>query len=366
MSSKIILENYAQQKFFTHASYLATSSINHSTKLICYPDSLASQEGIYDVASLTKIFVTGSMLAHTLDQKMCELTTPLSMFKCFQKFKNIDPQIFSKIMIGDLVSHTSGLAPWFPFYSIKDLNDPKLWKVIFDKVQNDGKRRYSDIGFICLGKVLEELWQMKIDVWFHKYIIQKLQLKNTGYRHQLNHLKNEQFIATSMGNPFEKYLAIKVLKEWETDLTNASVDYSRAEEIIFRKHRLQGECNDGNCFYMGQVAPHAGLFSTAKELAIIVDHWLDQSFHYQKIFKKFLDISTHEKQYLFCTNHDTLNWNENASLFGHHGFTGCSFSMNKDFSKYRIFLSNRQFFGLDLQNNYPQWKKILSPLMELD
>ncbi len=361
MTENTILESYAQQKFFTHASYLTGNSNNISTKIIHYPSLVTDQ--VFDVASLTKVFVTGSMLAQSMHQYQLSLDTPILQFSSWHQNLQIDKQYLQGITIGDLLSHTSGITSWFPLYALKNFNQSKIWNLFFFRAQKDRQRRYSDLGFICLGKILEELWNLPIEIWFQKYIIQKLNLKNTGYRLQLPHLQNSDFIPTSIGNPFEQFLTQKTLLEWEKDLQQANIDYFLPTEISFRHYRLQGECNDGNCFFLGQYGPHAGLFSTVEDLGRIIQHWLIEETSYAKYFKFLWELSNSKREYLFCTSHETLAWKPEAQLFGHHGFTGCSFSLDSSLSQFRIFLSNRQFYGLDDQKNYPPWKRILNLLM---
>lgn len=364
MTHESILSDFAQQKFFTQACYSISNTIEKKTKLICFPAN--SSTHIYDVASLTKIFVTGSMLADSIVNCGLELKTPLSQFPKWQNRYSLGANLLQQITIGDLVSHTSGLAPWFPFYAIKKSDEPLLWNLIFSKVQQDGKRRYSDLGFILLGSLLEELHGITIHDWFERHVLKVLNLKKTGFRSQLQHLVQNQFVPTSVGNPFEKILAKRILSEWEKDLRFAKIDYLPANEIPFREYRLQGECNDGNCFHFNQVAPHAGLFSSAEELLIMAQYLFDKESSSRKVFQQLVAANSGAKEFLFCASDETLSWNSTLSLVGHHGFTGCSFSMDQTFSQFRIFLSNRQYFGLDKQNNYPQWKKILTLLSELD
>ncbi len=351
MSYQSLLKTFAEQNFFTKASYLMVKS--SSTTLVQYPND--QPPSIFDIASLTKIFSTGCMLADAMENHGLNLNSTVADFpQVINELELSHPKV-KQITLQQLISHTSGLMPWVPFYALKSQG---LWNFIFDQLKDDQQRRYSDVGFILLGKILENHLKLKIDTWFKQKLILPLNLQNTGYRHQLSHLHSQLFIPTSMGNPFEE----KLSKRFFTDYGEAL----KKDDIKFRQYRLQGECNDGNAFYMSQVAPHAGLFSTAKELSLIVNHWMNGDSTYLNAFKKIIASNKKNIEHLFCASDETLSWNKNLSLIGHHGFTGCSFSMNLDFKTYRIFLSNRQYHGLDAQGNYPAWKKILSVLSEID
>ena len=78
MSVKAILENYAQQKYFTHASYGEESFLSNETKIISYSAQQNALEYIYDIASLTKVFATGVMLVAGMEELQVKLATPVS------------------------------------------------------------------------------------------------------------------------------------------------------------------------------------------------------------------------------------------------------------------------------------------------
>ncbi len=355
MSYQSILSTFADQNFFTKASYLIDK--NSKTALVQYPD--VNTPHIFDIASLTKIFATGCMLADALEKHGLTLDTPLAKYPQLMGQLELNHPLIQEITLQELISHTSGLIPWVPFYAVNPHhNSQSLWNFIFEQSKRDHQRRYSDVGFILLGKVLESHLKLSIDDWFKQKFILPLKLSNTGYRHQLNHHLNIEFVPTSLGNPFEEILTQRFFKDYG--------DSFKKTEVSFRKNRLQGECNDGNCNFMQQVAPHAGLFSTAEELALIVKHWQNGDPTYLSVFKKLFALNSINHEHLFCVSDETLSWNKNLSLFGHHGFTGCSFAMSSDFKTFRIFLSNRQFNGLDAQGHYPAWKKVISALSEID
>lgn len=351
MSYQSQLNIFATKSFYSKASYLVTKHCG--TTLVRYPE--LEESGIFDIASLTKIFATGCMLADAMENHQLKLNSPLIEFpQVLSRLQLTHPKI-KDITLLQLVSHTSGLMPWVPFYAV----DPKdLWNLIFSQAKNDQQRRYSDLGFILLGKVLEDFLNIKIDEWFMQKFILPLKLVRTGYRHQLKQYSNDKFVATSLGNPFETKLTDNFFRDY--------ANIFKRTATTFRQHRLQGECNDGNAYFMNQVASHAGLYSTTDELAQIIKHWQSNDVTYLSAFKKLTSLNKQNFEYLFCASDETLSWNKNISMYGHHGFTGCSFAMDTDFTDFQIFLSNRQYFGLNTDGHYPPWKKILNALSELD
>jgi CubicO group peptidase (beta-lactamase class C family) len=354
MSYQSVLNDFAEQKYFSNSTYLVAT--NQGTILVRYPAKLENFiPRIYDIASLTKIFATGCMLADAMENYEFQINSPIAAFPKVLSRLELDHQKTKNITVKQLISHTSGLIPWLPFYAVESVD---LWNLIFEQAQLDQQRRYSDVGFILLGMILEDVLGTTIDDWFFNNFIKLLNLTSTGYRHQLTQHKNEIFVPTSMGNPFEQQLTKKFVNDY------GKIFKFKSSKVEFRNYRLQGECNDGNAFYFNQISSHAGLFSTPEELAMIVKHWLKDDSIYLKAFKKLITFNNNHAEHLFCSSDATLSWNKNLSLYGHHGFTGCSFSIDQDFSTFRIFLSNRQFFGLDSQGNYPAWKKILNALNE--
>lgn len=357
-----ILSHYNEMQYFSHCAFSFVDNSKNIFHTAVFPKS-NNKVWIYDLASVTKVITTGGMLCHALN-KGIDLKTPIK--NLLNTKRKIEHEKLNSILLIDLVTHTSGLPSWFPLYSLKDTKDlSKFWSVVFDRTSNDQARRYSDLGIMLLGYILEDYLNIKIMDWVYNNLITPLNLKNFGYLTQLGKVNDSpfEFVPTSMGNPFEKMLAKKVLAEWELSLKMHSVVFHPWEDISWRKHRLTGECNDGNAHCLAGVSSHAGLFSSHEDLVKVVQYLISPKEIFKSYFEKLIKLSLeYKKEFLLCTSFETLQWDIQNRLVGHHGFTGCSIAWDRSLESSRIFCSNRQFYGLNANGDYPAWKKILSDL----
>lgn len=123
-------------------------------------------------------------------------------------------------------------------------------------------RHYSDIGGGMLtGVIVERATGLRLDEYLRRVVYGPLGMTDTGYtpdpslRHRL--------AATSLGNPYEYHMVATGSSSPVAD------DLDPAEFAWWRDYTLLGEANDGNAWYEWQgVAGHAGLFSTARDVAI--------------------------------------------------------------------------------------------------
>lgn len=207
---------------------------------------------VFDVAGITNIVVTTTLLMKLVEWKQLSLTDRVSRY--IQGFGVLGK---APITIAHLLSHSSGLAPWAPFY--EDLvreNAGERMGILTSKGARDyvfnainrsalkyepGTRQiYSDIGFMVLGHLIEELTGLGLDRAAQRHIFQPLGLKSTSYI-DLSMIKRRGI------HPV-------------TDLI------APTEECPWRKRTLCGEVSDDNAWAMGGIAGHSGVFSTARDL----------------------------------------------------------------------------------------------------
>ena len=141
----------------------------HTGRLIC--DIQVGQTfPYYDFASLTKVFFTQQTMMQAFDQGLWTMESRIVDFL---------PDFFnSEIKIHTLLTHTSGLDWWKPFYKeIANENQihqdwliqrPKIYNLVnqSESFKPTGKAVYSDLGFIVLGFILEKMYQKNIlEIW---------------------------------------------------------------------------------------------------------------------------------------------------------------------------------------------------------
>ena len=204
----------------------------------------------FDLASLTKPLVTVLLLAVLFDKKKLSLTDNLADL-CFLDV----PVDKKKITIAQLMSHSSGLAAHHPFY-VKLLGvDPLIRKeklidwILHDQLDYDpGKKHvYSDLGFILLSHIIEQIEGLPLSDCFKKEISEPLGL--------------------------EKELFYPAAE----DCTDDAV-FAPTEVCPWSYRLLCGEVHDDNCRSFGGVAGHAGLFGTVGGVSTLCRYVMDVYF----------------------------------------------------------------------------------------
>jgi CubicO group peptidase (beta-lactamase class C family) len=222
----------------------------------------------------------------------------------------------SKIKIYDLLNHQSGLPAHKDFFKklIRSPLDERavlLKKLLRDEVRNLKKQKfevcYSDLGFMLLGFVVEEIeGQPLADVF-----------------------EAENKISSFHFNPLNRPLHKKN-------------SYAPTEQSQWRKKKIQGEVFDDNAFALGGVAPQAGLFGDLKGL-------LEYGKHLRALYKKnesHFRRANHEFAAGFMVpSGETSSAGKRFSKksIGHLGYTGTSFWYDPIVDLYIAILSNRTF-----------------------
>ena len=275
----------------------------------------ARPDTIYDLASLTKIVVTTTAAMILVDEGRLDLSRPVSAF--LPRFRGPGKE---KVTVESLLTHSSGLDWWAPLYQDTKGKQAYLEKVqAMDLVYPPGtKSLYSDLGLILLGEVLERVAGEPLDAFAEKRILGPLGMKDTRYRPGPDLLPR---IAPTEKDPW-------------------------------RGRVLRGEVHDENAFAMGGVAPHAGLFGTAPDLARFAQMMLNGGvLEHQRIVGRPV-VERFTRRAGIPGSSRALGWDTpdaNSSAgdrlsprsFGHTGFTGTSMWIDPERNMFIILLSNR-------------------------
>lgn len=325
---------------------------------------LMTTDDLFDLASLTKVVGTTTSVMLLADRGLIKVDDPVG--KYIPAFNMGDKK---QITIRNLLTHTAGLITWYPLF-YRASNKQEAYKLI-DELPLAfpvGKvRRYSDLGFILLGEIIEKVSGMPLDQFDKKSIFIPLDMHHTTYNPMGRFTK---FAATSHGNPFETRMV------HDTSLGYVFKEIDPNQWNGWRTHTLRGEVNDGNAWYaLGGVSGHAGLFSTVDDLQKLVDMLMNNG---RINGKQFISEKTIQ---LFLTQDDFKNglgWmmdpgdsfmkNGPAGTFGHTGFTGTSIAVVPSLKISVILLINRQNTGLLPTGYYynpnPLRKEIFDAVME--
>jgi len=315
------------QKFFS--GFLGEK---HKESDAHYPQSEKNKitgDTLFDISSLTKVISTTTLVALLVERGWLSWETPLNKFFPYTYFEGIQ--------IHHLLSHTAGLLWWDSFYEQfqKKYEGEKLEKTPMDERQAFMRKLvsnkkpetpvsqqavYSDLGFMLLGFICEDILQMDLDEAFRRYIARPMGLKNTFF-HRVKSNASE-FIHPNC---------------------------AATENSSWRGGVLMGLVHDDNCYAMGGYGGHAGLFSTATDILLFVNK-LISGFLTRPTLKK---IWTKVERPPNCTR--TLGWDtpsdkdsSTGQLFsknsvGHLGFTGCSLWLALDEGLSVVLLTNRVY-----------------------
>src|SRR6185369_12069033 len=269
---------------------------------------------IYDLASLTKPLVTTLLFARRIE--LGELTLDSSVSHYLPEFDRTDKQM---ITVRELLTHTSGLPAWRPLYILTEDEPERAAGAIasLDLEYKPGTRViYSDLGFIALGVLLERMTGHRIAELAQREIFEPLHLKQTFFNPEI--ALQTGIAACETGNVYE---------------TNMCKEGGSGEYQNSRQRLIWGEVHDGNAYFLGGAAGHAGLFSTAAEVFQLAQQFIAGFSHLLtaetcKLFRQNMTEGLEEARslawQLAATKDSTAGSDLPRDSFGHNGFTGTS------------------------------------------
>ena len=306
---------------------------------------------IYDLASITKISATLPCVIELASDGKLALTDNLG--KLNSKLRGTNKYNLS---LKEVLAHNSGLPAWIPFYkatvdkgklrdtlysTVKDVEYPYevagamyMKKEFVDSIFNQvytvplgpKKYRYSDLGYFLISEGLNE----KLNPGFEQYVKERFYDKLGAY---------------TMGyHPRQRYFLEQIVPtEYDT---------------YFRNQLIHGYVHDPGAAMLGGVGGHAGLFSSANDLAKLAQMYLQQGYYGgEQFFDPVVFNAFTQYQYPGTDNRRGAGFDkpvqrgkggpacEYASpiSFGHSGFTGTLLWVDPAYDLVYIFLSNRVY-----------------------
>jgi CubicO group peptidase (beta-lactamase class C family) len=300
----------------------------------------------FDLASVTKVMATTMAAMLLLERGQVELEAPV--YRYLPEFRGTHKD---SVTVYHLLTHSAGLAQWQPIYYSASTSEEAL-AAICDLPLEWGVgevRHYSDLGFMLLGHLVERMTGMRLDRFVAEELYRPLGLERTGFRPPgCTDCPTGPFAATSHGNPFEYRMVHDTAFGYR--YTDDPDSWSG-----WRHRTLAGEVNDGNAFHaFGGVAGHAGLFSTARELAALLELLLNggESAGRQLLQSATIARFLERTAYGQALGWQTPDWAPNGS-FSHTGFTGTLVVGIPSRGLAIVILTNRQHLGVDDDTRYP-------------
>ncbi len=288
---------------------------------------------IFDVASLTKIVATATSIMILVERGKLRLSDPVSNY--IPELKGEDRE---RITIELLLTHRSGYAPDFDLKERWTGYDEAVKRLIKEPLRSPPGARfvYSDIGYIALGEIVRRVSGITLDKFARQNIFVPLGMRDTSFRPSLEVRKRVA--------PTEKRRG--QLSYLGDSPNNVGVE---GEEW------LRGEVHDPTSYRMNGIAGHAGLFSTADDLAVYSQMMLEGGQYGGVRILSPISVAEMTRPRLVTEAGWTrgLGWDINTSFstnrgdlfplgsFGHTGFTGTSIWIDPATTMFVIFLSNR-------------------------
>lgn len=292
----------------------------------------ATLETVYDLASLTKPLVTGLLCARLLG--LGELTLDSSIANYLLEFDRPDK---NRITIRELLTHTSGLPAWRPVYILTEGEREATLAAIANaplEYEIGTRVLYSDLGFIVLGLLLQKLTGLEIGQLARRDIFEPLHLRHTFF-------SPEQAMRTGVA-------ACESGNAYERDMCERDTSAPRYE--AWRTGVIWGEVHDGNAYFLGGAAGHAGLFSTAGDTLRLANQFIAElsellSKETCELFRRNMTEGLNEARsfswQLAATKDSTAGAALPGDAFGHTGFTGTSCWIDGKKQRVFILLTNR-------------------------
>ena len=311
---------------------------------------------VYDVASLTKILATLPLLMQEVDRG--QMTFESTLGELSPRFKTTNK---ADLTFKEVLSHQSGIVPWIPFYktTLRE-RDGKLMRkyyrarpskrfklpvaqnlfgrstlseeqytALIDSDLLEKGYHYSDLPLIFFQHILEEKYHKGIDVLVQERIFGPLGLQRTLYN-------------------AAQQLPLPTIVPSEVD------DY-------FRQQELRGYVHDMTTAIQGGVSGHAGLFSNAKEVATIMQLYLQKGWYNGKNYFSSATFDAFNQCY-YCPQENRRGvgfdkpqlWGGGMAFagispesFGHSGFTGTYTWADPETGIVFVFLSNRTYPSME-------------------
>ncbi len=310
-----------------------------------------SNSDLYDLASLTKVNATTLAIMKLVEDSVIKLSDPLSKY-----LENLDTTNKQDITLKQVLTHTSGLKSWIPFYRVTTA-DPMVYDTTFSKVESDrfcikvsddlymcrefqsvifgtiydsevkkpGHYEYSDLGMILMRYLIEQVTHTSLDRFVDSVYYQPMGLRTMTYK------------------PLEKFTKTEIVP------TEDNAD--------FRKALIHGYVHDPAAAMLGGVSGHAGLFSNSADVAALLQMLMNGGFYNGQRFLKEETINTFTK-YQYMDSRRGIGFDKpepnsrkvnpvsdyaSHKTFGHSGFTGTQMWADPENGIVYVFLSNRVY-----------------------
>ena len=289
----------------------------------------ATDETIYDVASLTKVIATTTAVMMLAQDGRIDLDAPIARY--LPEWRNRAER--RSVTVRNLLLHDSGLPAWAPLHAEpgRAAYRQRIAGLVLQSTPGE-RTAYSDLGFMLLAMIVEEVTGEPLDQFLQRELFLPLGMNSTGF----NPL-TWQVRGGAADDAGDNTLLTRIAPTERSP--NAADGF------------IHGIVHDENARGLGGVAGHAGLFSTARDLAIFVQMLMNGGFYGDR---RYIDaaVVTQFTRRFGPQSTRALGWDtpgESSSAgdyfgwtsFGHTGFTGTSIWADPERDVFVVLLTNR-------------------------
>jgi len=309
-----------------------------------------STDTIFDLASLTKVVATATSVMILVERGLVRLGDPVSRY--IPEFAENGKRA---ITVEHLLVHRSGLIP---DNDIKDYEQgpekamENIWRLA-PQSEAGAKFIYSDVNFIVLAELVKRVSGKPIDQFARENIFEPLGMKETGYKP-----------LELLGEAVKPRIAPTEKCSSSVSVNCAHLRQKTSGEAKEADQWMRGEVHDPRAYMLGGVAGHAGLFSTADDLAIYCQMILNGGEYQGRRILSPMGVARMTEPRASAGNAGDgnargLGWDVFTGFsanrgdlfpvgsFGHTGFTGTGLWLDPASETFVVFLSNRVHPKLD-------------------
>lgn len=306
---------------------------------------------IYDMASVTKVMATLPFVMQLYDQGKIRLDDRLG--EVMSKFQGTNKQ---DMILADILTHRAGLKAWIPYYlqtidsltrplpqyyrvtpdsvftqevvpgmyAVRSIKDTIERQMILSPVKDDKKYVYSDFAFFIFRQMVEQFYRRPLDSLVQQDLYRPMGAWHTGF------------------NPLKRFPESRIVPS--------------ENDVYWRHTVVRGYVHDMAAAFLDGVSGHAGLFSTADDMAKLCQMYLNWGTYGGR---RYIDSNT-VRLFASCYYRDQGNYRGlgfdrpsfsnrimGPQTFGHTGFTGTAVWIDPEADMIFVFLSNRTFESMN-------------------
>ena len=335
---------YGYARKFADGGELLTSPVKMTT------------DTLFDIASNTKMFATNFALMKLVSEGKLDTSLPINYYLPTYRGEGRDLRT-----VKDILTHSAGYAPQVKFFTRENDLGPKFFSHDSNKTKNliltqvpfavgrSAKRMYSDTDYMLLGMLIEKITGMPLDLYVEYDIYHPLGLKNTVFNPLQKGFRKNQFAATEI---------------------HGTTRGNRVRYENVRTYVLQGEVHDEKAYHsLAGVAGHAGLFSTAQDMAVLAQALLNRGGYGNKqlfsgkVIDQFVKPDDGNGTYGLGwrrANNGDRKWHfgpyASGSAYGHTGWTGTVTVIDPEHDLAIILLTNARHSEIEGGDKNYQFK----------